>query len=198
MTDENKSVRRAIRIYEALLRLYPRGHRRMYGTLMVQLFRDQCRDACQHGPRRALARLCFRTLEDLTRSAFREQLAQQTHRMNHMPPKKLSWILFTAAAGAGLVSCNFLISQPGIALGLAYFAGLILLLRAVVEWKRPPNELMGSLIGGAAIAVIFALIFPVWAKLNLPVIPALVAVPLLLNCLVPLIKTGLCFAGPRA
>jgi len=38
MDAENKSLRRATRIYEALLWLYPQPYRREYGPMMSQLF----------------------------------------------------------------------------------------------------------------------------------------------------------------
>jgi hypothetical protein len=188
----------AVRIYEALLWLYPRLHRREYGPLMVQLFRDQCREAGQRGDRRALLKLWLATLTDLAGSVFREQLTQLIQHMKSMPLNKLSLILFALGVGGGLVSCNFILTQPGLALGVAYFAALALWVRAIVEWKRPANELLASLVWGAAIAVTYALIFPVWGRFKLPIIPALIAPAVLLNGLVPLIKAALRIARPRA
>jgi hypothetical protein len=37
------------RLYRLLLTLYPQAHRREYGPLMVQAFRDLCRDAQRSG-----------------------------------------------------------------------------------------------------------------------------------------------------
>ncbi len=63
-------MRRAERFFRALLWLYPADHRRDYGPLMEQLFRDQYRDArrCRLGP----ARLWLRLLPDVILSAWRE------------------------------------------------------------------------------------------------------------------------------
>ena len=61
-----------VRVYAALVRLYPRGHRREYGPAMVQLFRDQVRDVRGGGGGRALVLLCLRTLADLIGSVARE------------------------------------------------------------------------------------------------------------------------------
>ena len=36
---------RSCRIYRMLTFLYPKSHRQKYGEPMMQLFRDQCRDA---------------------------------------------------------------------------------------------------------------------------------------------------------
>jgi len=61
----------SVRVYAALVRLYPRSHRRQYGPLMVQLFRDQVREA-RAGGGHGLAFLYLRTLADLLFSAARE------------------------------------------------------------------------------------------------------------------------------
>jgi hypothetical protein len=197
MDTENKSLRRALRIYEVLLRLYPQPYRREYGPMMAQLFRDQCRDACRLGSHDA-AGLWFRTLADVFRSAFREQFTEQTKRMKNMPPRKLSLILFVMAVGASLFSCYLTPTAPGLALGLAYFSALVLMVRAAVEWLRPSDELIRSLIWGGAGAAIFAFICPQWARLHLPVIPALILIPVLLTGFPPLIKAGLRVATGRS
>ena len=206
MADEKQSVRHVTRIYKSLLWLYPRGHRQEYGPLMVQLFRDQCREACRQGDRRC-SKLWFRTFADLGRSAFLEQLTQLTSHMKNMPPGKLSFILFVVAVGAALLSCLVIAGQPLLALGLAYCSALALFLRAIVEWMRPPNELIRSLVWGGTIAVIFAIIIPIWGKFHLPLIStalpaelsrALVLIPMVLNAIVPMIKAGLRVARPRS
>ncbi len=71
---EQTLVQYAVKVYTTLLWLYPRAHRQEYGTLMVQLFRDQCRDA--YAQRRAwgLLGICLRTLWDLCLTAFQEHL----------------------------------------------------------------------------------------------------------------------------
>jgi len=197
MDAENKSLRRATRIYEALLWLYPQPYRREYGPMMSQLFRDQCRDVCRLGNQGA-AGLWLRTLADVFRTAFREQLTEQTERMKNMPPRKLSLILFVVAVGASVFSCYLTPTIPGLALGLAYFSAFVLVVRAAVEWVRPPAELIRSLIWGGAGAAIFAFICPLWAKFHLPVVPALILIPVLLTGIPPLIKTGLHVAGRRS
>jgi hypothetical protein len=197
MDAEKKSLRRAMRIYEVLLRLYPQPHRREYGPMMAQLFRDQCRDICRHGNHGA-AGLWFRTLADVFRSASREQFTEQTKHMKNMPPKKLSLILFVMAVGASLFSCYLTPAAPSFALGLAYFSALVLVVRAAVEWLRPPDELIRSLIWGGAGAAIFAFICPQWARLHLPVIPVLILIPVLLTGFPPLIKAGLRVAAGRS
>ena len=198
MSDSSDNVHRAAWIYERLLWVYPRSHRREYGPLMAQLFRDQCRAASRGGGRWPLLGLSLRALPDLALSAFRENLTEQSTHMKNMSPQKLSLILFVAAIGAGILSCNFSLGQPGIAVGLAYLSALALLVRAFAEWKRPENELIRSLIWGAVIAVIYALILPVWGKVKLPVNPILALAPMFLNAIVPLVKTALRLARPRS
>ena len=43
---ESKAVERSCRLYRHLLFIYPKAHREEYGASILQLFRDQCRDAC--------------------------------------------------------------------------------------------------------------------------------------------------------
>jgi hypothetical protein len=103
MSDEDKSERRAMRIYGALVRLYPLDHRRQYGSLMAQLFRDQYRDTCRDGRRRVLVGFWIRTLLDLVRSVSREQLVETTNRIKGTPPGKPS--LAAACIGLGALGC---------------------------------------------------------------------------------------------
>lgn len=42
---ESKAVELSCDLYLRLLNFYPRAHRQEYGAPMLQLFRDQCRDA---------------------------------------------------------------------------------------------------------------------------------------------------------
>jgi predicted neutral ceramidase superfamily lipid hydrolase len=195
MSDRNDIVRRATRVYEVLLWFLPRSHRREYGALMVQLFRDQCRDACRHGRGWALINLWFGALLDLAGSAFREHLTQQIERMKNIPPNKLSLILVVTALGASLLGVRLALvpGHSAMVVGLIYFSGLVFLVRAAVEWVRPEQELFRSLLWGASIAVIYALIMPVLAKLRVPMDPLgpmLLVVAVFLNGLVPLFKSA--------
>lgn len=71
---EPKPVAFSGEIYERLLALYPREHRREYGPAMAQLFRDQCRDAWTEARGRALALLWLRTSIDLVKTSILEHL----------------------------------------------------------------------------------------------------------------------------
>jgi polysaccharide biosynthesis transport protein len=72
---EIPTMRRSQRIYGCLLTLYPRAHREEYGLPMVQLFRDQARDAWREAQTWGLMRLWFRVLLDLLKSSMLEHVA---------------------------------------------------------------------------------------------------------------------------
>ncbi len=65
------------KIYGALLVMYPAQHRREYGALMVQVFRDQCRDAKRQGGLLGFILLWINTLIDLATSAIQEHMNQE-------------------------------------------------------------------------------------------------------------------------
>lgn len=73
MAQSNK-VQTAVRIYTALLWLYPRAHRQEYGALMVQLFQDQCKEAYAQQRTRGLLKVGLRTLWDLVTTVLQEHL----------------------------------------------------------------------------------------------------------------------------
>jgi hypothetical protein len=67
-------VQTAVRIYTALLWLYPCAHRQDYGPLMAQLFQDQCREAYAQRRPWGVLWLWLRTLWDLGTTAAQEHL----------------------------------------------------------------------------------------------------------------------------
>ncbi len=71
---EPKPVALSCKIYDRLLALYPMEHRREYGALMAQLFRDQCRDAWTQARGWALLLLWLRTSVDLMKTSTLEHL----------------------------------------------------------------------------------------------------------------------------
>jgi hypothetical protein len=189
---------RASRIYEGLLWLYPPDYRREYGPLMAQFFRDEYRAARRAGTTWAFSSLIGRTIRDLALSAFREHLSEQSNHMKNLSVSTLSLGLFVVAITAPLLSCHLALTQPSVAVGLAYFSGAALLLRAFLEWKRPDDQLARSLAWGTAIALIYSVILPVWGKVKLPVIPFLVVAPMFLNAIVPLVRTALRLTRSRS
>lgn len=86
------TIQRAAGIYGALLWLYPRDHRRDYGPLMVQLFRDQCEEAYARRGVRGLLPVWLRTLWDLCLTALREHLRLAADLgMANQPVEPLPW-----------------------------------------------------------------------------------------------------------
>jgi len=192
MNRPDHHLNQAVAIYRKLLWLYPRIHREEYGALMTQLFRDQCRVSLKGEEGKSVLIVLFKALPDLGLPALREHITEQTESRNmKKSPQAISLALFAATTLAGLLSCSLSTSQPALALTFAYLTAPALLLRAFFEWKRPDSQLTISLVWAAAIAVIFSLVFPVWAKVNLPVIPWLVALPLLVNAAVPIARTAM-------
>jgi uncharacterized protein involved in exopolysaccharide biosynthesis len=88
---ENKSVVRSQRIFERLLKAYPRRHREEYGVAMAQLFRDQCRDAWGEAGGWGLVKLWLRVLPDLVKTSVSEHLANLKEKGSIM--KRLSTML---------------------------------------------------------------------------------------------------------
>lgn len=74
----------AVRVYRVLLLTYPAGHRREYGLLMVQLFRDRCRDVRQRRGRWGLVQLWARVLKDTLITAVDEHLDELKERSRRM------------------------------------------------------------------------------------------------------------------
>ena len=70
----------AQKIYGALLRAYPPAHRAEYGAAMMQLFRDQCRDAWGESKHFGLLKLWLRVLPDWASTSIMERLAALNER----------------------------------------------------------------------------------------------------------------------
>lgn len=82
----NKGPSVSERVYRLLLLAYPSDFRREYGSCMVQLFRDCCRDNTRDS-RSGLSRLWLRTLLDLVQTAPKEHwenLRKENSVMKHL------------------------------------------------------------------------------------------------------------------
>lgn len=88
----------AIRVYAALLRLYPPEFRQHYGADMLQVFRDSCRDAD------GLARLWLAALADLLVNASAERAKQMLTR------RWLRHALTNSVAGAAFALSSFMLA----------------------------------------------------------------------------------------
>ena len=72
----SRTVSGSDRVYRWLLFFYPADHRREYGPLMAQLFRDHCRDALQQAGAIGLIKLWVNTLIDLITTVIIEHIAK--------------------------------------------------------------------------------------------------------------------------
>jgi capsular polysaccharide biosynthesis protein len=77
---ESKAVERSCRIFRRLLAVYPRAHREEYGPAILQLFRDQCRDAWAAGRSLGVAQLWLHALADLLKTSILEHLSTLNRR----------------------------------------------------------------------------------------------------------------------
>lgn len=74
-SPNNRMLAISQKIYTRLLVAYPRAHREAYGAAMIQLFRDQSRDAWKESGNLGLAKLWLRVLPDLARTSLLERLS---------------------------------------------------------------------------------------------------------------------------
>jgi len=98
----------ALRLYAWSLRLYPRSHRRAYGPLVLQAFRDSYRDAlATHG--RAGARFWLGVADDIARSVVRERAAALREGIARWRRRRLaiaSGLLLAAGVILSLAACG--------------------------------------------------------------------------------------------
>jgi hypothetical protein len=78
----------AVSAYRALLLAYPVAHRFEYGPLMVQLFRDRCRDVRRRKGMWGLVRLWGRVLVDTLVTAVEEHVDALKERSRPMTDKQ--------------------------------------------------------------------------------------------------------------
>ncbi len=114
----------AIRVYGALVKLYPRGFREEYGADMVRLMREQGREESAWW-------VFARSLVDLAISIPTQHLETRMRRA----PNPLVPLVYVMAAAAGLLVAILGGSEPAalvLGLGLAVVAGVI----GTVAWRR--------------------------------------------------------------
>lgn len=81
----------SVRIYTALLKVYPKQFRREYGPQMEQHFRDLYGERC--GSRRGLVLLWTRTLSDLVPTAVAQRIVEHTNsRETVMQNRRLAFV----------------------------------------------------------------------------------------------------------
>ena len=180
-------------LYRLLLALYPASHRREYGALMEQLFRDQCREVLnQRGPR-GLAGLWRNVLADFIVSVPSEHFAHLIHIMKAQNIDKLSFKLLLAAVLLSAVAAPLLITT-GFAPACLYLSTLALLARAFAEWHRASDEWLRGLLWMGGMLLVYGLIMPFWAKMHLlhgsayPSVPLVDGGAILLNATIALVR----------
>jgi hypothetical protein len=100
---DSKAVALSGTLYQQLLAAYPKAHRREYGQPMVQLFRDQCRDAWRGGRTWGLIWLWLRVLPDLVKTSVLEHISTLNERKTMLErigmllrPRSAPWFVFIA------------------------------------------------------------------------------------------------------
>jgi hypothetical protein len=88
--------------YRVLLGVYPADYRREYEGLMVQLFRDLCRDAYREKGRAGLARLWQRVLADTIVTAAVEHIHTLEEGVYTMSKRQHRMILFWSGLPLGV------------------------------------------------------------------------------------------------
>jgi hypothetical protein len=117
----NAWIETSLKIYTALLSLYPQEHRAEFGEPMYQVFRDQCRTAYEQKGRFGILLLWLRTLPDLGYTALLE----------HLTSPRAAWGLMEPVPNAPLPWKGvFLILLPG----LVYLASQVAQLLTGETW----------------------------------------------------------------
>lgn len=179
----------SVRVYAALVRLYPRRHRRAYGPAMVQLFRDQVRDARASGARELLS-LFLRTVVDLIGSVAREhgsaiRIGEPLGGWRY--PRALWWqALLAAMPGLLLIAGDqrlFRLVFPRVpyphpaVMPLLAVAGCLAIMvfaivreRRLADWAFPAAGVFATYLPYAAALVWRDGAGPVWSSIGIPLI----------------------------
>jgi hypothetical protein len=152
---------RPFRVYQRLLCLYPRAFRAEYSELMLQIFRDLCRETSRRRGRMGVAFLWGRVLPDLFVSSVQQHL-------NHWSVMKSVLLASVGALVGGLLigASTFVVhSSAGAFLPLAYLCIALFCLYAALGFFRQIPWLM-ELVAGLVIFVAMGLFLPWWAKVS--------------------------------
>jgi len=199
MKEDPAIVRRSIRIYRMLLRLYPSAHRHRFGPEMAQVFRDGCRTAHHAAGWRGVASLWLRLVPDLCLTAAGEHLAvlKGTRIMKQKPMliRTSNWML-GAAIVAGLVS-GALAQTPWAIVLCAVLTGLLMVAHALTALRRPPADWWRMWLVALFVFIYYGLLAPMWAKLlqdtgagSQAWMPPLIFIPLFTCLAVALFKSA--------
>lgn len=86
---ENPLIAISVKVYQALLILYPTRFQQEYGLHMVQMFRDCCLRTIRQGGANGMARLWAVTLFDLIQSVISEHAQKETEMKKEMRPQDI-------------------------------------------------------------------------------------------------------------
>lgn len=176
------------KVYRTLLRLYPSAHRREYGELMMQLFRDECRDGWRTGRSVGLMKVWLRVLPDLGKTSVIERIAaiERNEIMKSMNTKNGPTILLIAGLALCFLSFSPFIMSHDLFMPVMALASLSILAKAMVELFRPADEWLKIGIRTFVLMFLYAIFMPAWAKLKMAG-----AIP---NFIDPLDLFGICIA----
>jgi hypothetical protein len=151
-----------------LLRFYPRAHREQFGALMLQHFRDQCRDASELGLRGCLE-FAVRFGGDFFSSLIQENLSSTQIMIRQLATHpRLPLVLLIVGLLLGLGAANLAASgQTTIAVTLAYASLLLLVVRGAAETQRPAQQWLRGLGSALVILVAYGFIMPIWGRFHL-------------------------------
>ena len=97
MPDLPRSVEGSVRVYQRLVKFYPKTFRKEYGDELVLLFRDLAAQAWRRRGRFGLLAVWLHVLADLARTVPREHLAAIPRRIEMKAPIRISlWVLLAA------------------------------------------------------------------------------------------------------
>ncbi|MGD8404889.1 MAG: hypothetical protein PVJ21_14610 [Anaerolineales bacterium] len=124
----------SVKVYQALLAAYPARFRQIYGSHMLQVFRDCCLRAFRQNGTNGVLNLWALTLFDLLRSLIEEYLQKETFMMKSKFIRLSGWSLmigavtFTISTLSALVESNFYDSYMRLNVFVFYNTGLVLAL----------------------------------------------------------------------
>ncbi len=166
---ESKAVERSCRLFEQLLVIYPRTHREEYGPAILQLFRDQCRDAWVNGKSRGLIGFWLHAFADLLKTSFLEHLSNLNRRksmLKYFRPQFTPFSVFFSIFG-----CVFLfLFLSSVVITFMYPESFKSSTRLLIRWTATPSSLDSIIRTEFAIVQSHATLSKVSQSLNLPTV----------------------------
>jgi hypothetical protein len=154
------------RVYARLLQVYPRGYRREYGPLMLQLFRDQYRDARRLGGAWGNWQLWWRIAAELATTAGREHVTELKEALMDKHTGKASVLI-----GGSLIAKSVIFEAGGstvLALAVLLSAHLVagLLIDRLIEARGVVFMLMALLVSATLLPLLWVADGREWLREN--------------------------------